>query len=680
MRKFFKKALLMALSTVLTGIGAMAICNVNDEQPTLTAVAETEETVMQAVVGLNSVEFVDVGEGVKMKFDRPGTYRVDWAENETNGWFFLKYGDSYIPIGDDLIPQEVTISYGQTLEFAIFSKNLQVDTIDFVITQLFPEWPAQDSTLTVTEVLTLDLSNYADQKYYIEGVVTRYVDTYSGVFFIADENGNEICVNGLQKTSASGNNKPFDRFSYGDKPRVDATIKVYAGLSSVNGEKQLVGATVEELVQPSTDIEGDFPKNGSTLTIPEILNLDVTNSTLRVYKVKGTVKSVEDATFGKLYIEDEAGNILYIDGLYDSYSGVRYDEILMQPHVKDFIKVESTISKVDGQNRLVNARLLECTKAPLSLNLNGETVINIPAGNATTEEYVYVNAEAIADTENAQFTISWDETITQLVVNRSVVSNGDIITAQNGVVHLEFNVRDFSELSVVITLVPYVPPRIPELVGGINSIAVEAGERTAMQISVPGEYGIMWAAGEFNGVLFIEKSWGPEWVEVPYNKFTVAEGEVVKFLISTANGESDTIDLELFIIHDCVDNDSNHKCDICEKVLSACETYTDATCQEPAKCIVCGAAKDETLANHNYVDGVCSVCGGKEATVTPEQPADSVETEPKEEPSITDKVTDIIPESVKNMIPGCSGVVGGIAGGLTALGVATLALLKKKED
>ena len=45
-----------------------------------------------------------------------------------------------------------------------------------------------------------------------------------------------------------------------------------------------------------------------------------------------------------------------------------------------------------------------------------------------------------------------------------------------------------------------------------------------------------------------------------------------------------------------------------------------------------------------------------------------------------DQVKDLVPDQIKNMIPGCSGVVGGIAGGVAALGIAAVALLKKKED
>ena len=56
----------------------------------------------------------------------------------------------------------------------------------------------------------------------------------------------------------------------------------------------------------------------------------------------------------------------------------------------------------------------------------------------------------------------------------------------------------------------------------------------------------------------------------------------------------------------------------------------------------------------------------------PEEPGTSEEPSDSEKPSILDQV--------KGMIPGCSGVVGGIAGGVAALGIAAVALLKKKED
>ena len=44
-----------------------------------------------------------------------------------------------------------------------------------------------------------------------------------------------------------------------------------------------------------------------------------------------------------------------------------------------------------------------------------------------------------------------------------------------------------------------------------------------------------------------------------------------------------------------------------------CSEFIEATCQEFAICVVCGA-KSGTLAEHTYVEGVCSVCGHEEGT------------------------------------------------------------------
>ena len=65
----------------------------------------------------------------------------------------------------------------------------------------------------------------------------------------------------------------------------------------------------------------------------------------------------------------------------------------------------------------------------------------------------------------------------------------------------------------------------------------------------------------------------------------------------------------------------------------------------------------------------------------PEEPGSSEEpgtSEEPEEPSASEEPS--ILDQVKGMLPGCSGVVGGIAGGVAALGIAAVALLKKKED
>ena len=41
-----------------------------------------------------------------------------------------------------------------------------------------------------------------------------------------------------------------------------------------------------------------------------------------------------------------------------------------------------------------------------------------------------------------------------------------------------------------------------------------------------------------------------------------------------------------------------------------CSEWTEATCKELAACVVCGATTGELATNHNYADGLCTICGG----------------------------------------------------------------------
>jgi len=54
--------------------------------------------------------------------------------------------------------------------------------------------------------------------------------------------------------------------------------------------------------------------------------------------------------------------------------------------------------------------------------------------------------------------------------------------------------------------------------------------------------------------------------------------------------------------------------ELVEHTVHECTEYTDATCQALAKCVVCGTTTGE-LADHDMVDGKCSVCGYEEGGV-----------------------------------------------------------------
>ena len=130
----------------------------------------------------------------------------------------------------------------------------------------------------------------------------------------------------------------------------------------------------------------------------------------------------------------------------------------------------------------------------------------------------------------------------------------------------------------------------------------------------------------------------------------------------TYNWEAGTVNLELVV--------PEH----------VCSEFTDATCETPATCVKCGEAKDDVLAEHNYVDGVCSVCGEAEPQETPDDSTTSEEPTTSEDPTTSEApTTSDDPQTSEPAKLGCFGVVGGLSG-VAALGLAAAVLLKKKED
>ena len=78
------------------------------------------------------------------------------------------------------------------------------------------------------------------------------------------------------------------------------------------------------------------------------LQLGDNESTTQAYRLTGVVTSVENATYGNLYITDAAGDTFYIYGLYDSTGRTRYDRMQNPPRVGDTITVVGAITKSVG--------------------------------------------------------------------------------------------------------------------------------------------------------------------------------------------------------------------------------------------------------------------------------------------------------------------------------------------
>ena len=67
------------------------------------------------------------------------------------------------------------------------------------------------------------------------------------------------------------------------------------------------------------------------------------------YFVKGKIISIDNTTYGNFTIEDEAGNTLYVYGLYDR-NGIRYDGMSNPPQVGDTVILHSVIKHYVNAN------------------------------------------------------------------------------------------------------------------------------------------------------------------------------------------------------------------------------------------------------------------------------------------------------------------------------------------
>lgn len=125
------------------------------------------------------------------------------------------------------------------------------------------------------------------------------------------------------------------------------------------------------------DAFAQFIKNGGlspasvteTSTIPEILaigdSLSANEETTEKYRVKGTIVSIDNTTYGNMTIEDEAGNQLFIYGTYDA-DGNRYDKMSDKPQIGDVVLLEGKIKNYNNSYttkiELISATVLECLR------------------------------------------------------------------------------------------------------------------------------------------------------------------------------------------------------------------------------------------------------------------------------------------------------------------------------
>ncbi len=137
------------------------------------------------------------------------------------------------------------------------------------------------------------------------------------------------------------------------------------------------------------------------VTIPEANQIGAAQEsnvyTEQKYIVTGVIVEIANTTYGNMYIEDEAGNRLYIYGLYSEDGSIRYDAMEVKPVVGDQITVMSGLGNYKGDPQMKNACLMELVPGVGEPEPEPEEV-TIPDANAiaeaqenktfTTEKYI----------------------------------------------------------------------------------------------------------------------------------------------------------------------------------------------------------------------------------------------------------------------------------------------------
>lgn len=200
-----------------------------------------------------------------------------------------------------------------------------------------------------------------EEKYLLSGKVVEVANTTYGNLYIQDEAGNKMYVYGLY--DEAGNR--YDKMPV--QPKVGDTITVLSVIGHYNNP-QLKNAVVVGYTAGTTEeppVENDDPTPDTELTISEAVALGASKEhstyTEGKYYVVGTVKEVQNATYGNILIEDANGNTILVYGTYSADGKVRYDAMETRPVAGDTVKVYGVVGQYNGTAQLKNAWIIETT-------------------------------------------------------------------------------------------------------------------------------------------------------------------------------------------------------------------------------------------------------------------------------------------------------------------------------
>ena len=232
-------------------------------------------------------------------------------------------------------------------------------------------WAKEYQTITVAKALEL-CEEFVDapstDRYYIIATVKSVDNASYGQLTISDETG-EIMVYGTYSEDGALKYSQMDvELKAGDVILIHGTLQNYKG-----NTKEVQNARLIDYYTPEKDPANDPAakyKNGDTLTVAQAIehskNFAGSPSTDRYY-ITATVKSVTDARFGAMIIEDETGEI----SVYNSKNAdgsVTYENMEDKPYKGDTVKVFANLQSFNGTPEIKEAYIVEFTHNAPAIN------------------------------------------------------------------------------------------------------------------------------------------------------------------------------------------------------------------------------------------------------------------------------------------------------------------------
>ncbi len=178
-----------------------------------------------------------------------------------------------------------------------------------------------------------------------DGKVSKYLElsTEAGAIWTYDAEVNAWLTTIGTETYCVGTYSSYDTFCISEKSYINADNSGVSQFPAGLMEKAVAESlTPDEGPEAPTDLTSIADFNA----IGEALAHDAT--TPEKYIVKGVITEIKNTQYGNLYIQDEAGNQLYIYGIYNADGSVRFDKMEPQPKVGDTITVTGVASNYNG--------------------------------------------------------------------------------------------------------------------------------------------------------------------------------------------------------------------------------------------------------------------------------------------------------------------------------------------